>query len=58
MVQAIYAGLFLSLALLVRRSGRLHMQELVMAGPGRMREIPMDARTGTSPAVLLHLEDG
>jgi len=54
-VQAIYAGLLLSLALLVRRSGRLQMLELVQAGE-RMREIPVDARTGSTPAVLLHLE--
>ncbi len=55
-VEAIYAGLFLSLALLVRRSGRLQMVEIVRAGRDRVREIPIDERTGTSPAVVLHLE--
>lgn len=56
LVQAIYLGLFLSLALLVRRSGRLRLVEIVRAGGGRFREIEIDAATGTSPAVLLHLE--
>jgi len=56
LVQAVYVGLFLSLALLVRRAGRLQMVELVRSGTGRMREIPMDEKTGSSPAVLLHLE--
>lgn len=55
-VEAIYAGLFLSLALLVRRSGRLQMVEIVRAGRDRVREIPIDERTGTTPAVVLHLE--
>jgi SulP family sulfate permease len=56
LVQAIYLGLFLSLALLVRRTGRLHMVEIVRANGGRFREIEIDDTTGTSPAVLLHLE--
>ncbi len=56
LVQALYAGLFLSLALLVRRAGRLQMVEIVRAGDGRFAEIPLDERTGTMPAVLLHLE--
>ena len=56
LVQALYAGLFLSLALLVRRAGRLQLVEIVRAGEGRFREIPVDERTGTLPAVLLHLE--
>lgn len=56
LVQALYAGLFLSLALLVRRAGRLQLVEIVRAGEGRFREIPVDERTGTWPAVLLHLE--
>ncbi len=55
-VEAIYAGLFLSLALLVRRSGRLQMVEIVRAGHDRVREVPIDERTGTTPAVVLHLE--
>lgn len=56
LVQALYAGVFLSLALLVARAGRLQMVEIVRAGAGRFREIPLDERTGTTPAVLLHLE--
>lgn len=56
LVQALYAGLFFSLALLVRRAGRLQLSEIVRAGGERFREIAVDARTGTHPAVLLHLE--
>jgi SulP family sulfate permease len=56
LVQAVYVGVFLSLALLVRRTSRLHMVEIVRAGSERFREIPIDERTGTTPAVLLHLE--
>lgn len=56
LVQALYVGLFLSLALLVRRSGDLQMVELVRSASGRFREIEIDARTGGTPAVLLHLE--
>ena len=55
-VQAIYAGLFLSLLLLVRRGGRLQMVEIVHAGAERLREISLDARTGTAPVTVLHLE--
>jgi SulP family sulfate permease len=53
-VQALYVGLFLSLALLVRRSGDLQIVELVRSPNGRFREI--DEQTGSSPAVLLHLK--
>jgi SulP family sulfate permease len=56
LVQAVFVGVFLSLALLVLRSGRLQMVEIVFAGESRFREIPLDERTGTTPAVLLHLE--
>jgi SulP family sulfate permease len=56
LVQALYLGVFLSLALLVRRAGRLQMMEIVRAGGERFREIPLDERSGTTPAVLLHLE--
>lgn len=55
-VQAIYVGLFLSLALLVRRGGRLQIVEIVRAGGQRLREIGLDAHTGSTPAVLLHVE--
>jgi sulfate permease, SulP family len=56
LVQALYVGLFLSLALLVRRSGDLQIVELVRSSSGRFREIEIDAQTGATPAVLLHLE--
>jgi SulP family sulfate permease len=56
LVQAVYVGLLLSLGLLVRRSGRLQLVEIVRAGGNRFREVPIDAETGTTPAVLLHLE--
>ena len=56
LVQAVYVGVFLSLALLVRRTSRLQMVEIVRAGGERFREIAIDERTGTTPAVLLHLE--
>ena len=55
-VQAVYAGLFLSLALLVRRSGRLQMMEIALAGQRRLREVALDGETGTRPVVVLHLE--
>ena len=56
LLQALYAGLFLSLALLVRRAGRLQMMEMVRSGSGRFSEIPIDEKTGRTPVVLLHLE--
>ena len=56
LVPAVYAGLLLSLALLVRRAGRLQLVELAQGGQRRLREIPVDARTGATPAVILHLE--
>ena len=56
LVQALYVGLFLSLALLVRRSGDLQIVELVRSASGRFREIAIDDQTGSTPAVLLHLE--
>jgi len=55
LVEALYAGVVLSLLLLVRRAGRLQISELARAGD-RFREIPLDLRSGTSPAVLLHVE--
>ena len=56
LLQALYAGLFLSLALLVRRAGRLQMMEMVRSGAERFSEIALDENTGRTPAVLLHLE--
>lgn len=56
LVQALYVGVFLSLALLIRRSGRLQITELVESGPQRFSEHAIDDQTGGTPVVLLHLE--
>ncbi len=56
LLQALYAGVILSLLLLVRRAGRLQMVEFTRAGERGFRELPIDSRTGTTPAVILHLE--
>lgn len=70
LVQAVYAGVVLSLVLLVRRAGRLHMVEVVRAGEAGaagtgpsnaspsygLREIPVDARTGRAPVLVLNVE--
>ncbi|MBW2231447.1 MAG: SulP family inorganic anion transporter [Deltaproteobacteria bacterium] len=56
LVQALYVGVFLSLALLVRRSGDLQIAEIVRAEGGRFREILIDERTGSRPAAMLQLE--
>lgn len=56
LVQALYVGVFLSLTLLIRRSGDLQMVELVQGVGGRFREIPIDAASGATPIVVLHVE--
>lgn len=56
LVEALYVGVFLSLTLLVRRSGHLQMTELVESTTGRFGEVAMDDDTGRSSVVLLHLE--
>ncbi len=56
LVQALYVGVFLSLTLLVRRSGDLQMVELVQGTGGRFREISIDESTGRTPIVVLHVE--
>jgi sulfate permease, SulP family len=53
---AIYLGVVMSLAMLVRRIGHLQMVEMVEAGPRFYREIEIDAQTGASALVLLALE--
>jgi SulP family sulfate permease len=53
---AIYFGVVLSLAMLVRRVGALHLVEMVEATPGTFREIEIDDDTGKSAVVLLQLE--
>lgn len=53
---AIYFGVVASLALLVRRAGRLHVVQMVETAPGQYRELEIDEKTGTHPVVLLQLE--
>lgn len=56
LVNALYVGVFLSLALLIRRSGRLQISELIETEPGRFAEQEIDPLTGETAVVLLHLE--
>jgi SulP family sulfate permease len=56
LVQAVYVGVLLALGLLLRRAGNLRVSELLVAGAGRMREIPVDERTGASAVTVLNLE--
>ncbi len=53
---AIYLGVFVSLAQLVSRAGRLHLVEIAAAGNQSFREIEIDDETGSHPIVLLQLE--
>ena len=53
---AIYFGVITSLVMLVRRAGRLHLVEMVAAGPRAYREIELDEHTGEHPITLLQLE--
>jgi sulfate permease, SulP family len=53
---AIYLGVVMSLAMLVRRIGQLQMVEMVEVAPRFYREIEIDAQTGSSALVLLALE--
>jgi SulP family sulfate permease len=53
---AIYLGIVMSLAMLVRRIGQLQMVEMVEVAPRSYREIEIDAQTGSSALVLLALE--
>jgi sulfate permease, SulP family len=53
---AIYLGVVMSLAMLVRRIGQLQMVEMVQVAPRSYREIEIDAQTGSSALVLLALE--
>lgn len=53
---AIYLGVVMSLAMLVRRIGQLQMVEMVEAAPRFYREIEIDAQTGSSALVLLAIE--
>jgi SulP family sulfate permease len=53
---AIYLGVFVSLLMLVRRAGTLHLVEMVSAASKGFREIEIDPKTGSYPVVLLQLE--
>jgi sulfate permease, SulP family len=53
---AIYLGVVMSLAMLVRRIGQLQMVEMVEVAPRFYREIEIDAQTGSTALVLLALE--
>lgn len=53
---AIYFGVLASLALLVRRAGRLRLVEMVASGPREFHEIELDEHTGSHPITLLQLE--
>ncbi len=53
---AIYLGIVMSLAMLVRRVGELQVVEMVEVAPRVYREIEIDAETGSSALVLLALE--
>jgi sulfate permease, SulP family len=53
---AIYLGVVMSLAMLVRRIGQLQVVEMVEVAPRVYREIEIDAQTGSSALVLLGLE--
>lgn len=53
---AIYLGVFISVLMLLRRAGQLHMVEMARSGNEQFREIEIDAQTGRWPIVLLQLE--
>ncbi|MCW8130024.1 MAG: SulP family inorganic anion transporter [Planctomycetota bacterium] len=53
---AIYLGVLVSLLMLVRRAGVLHMVEMARSPAGTFRETEIDAETGRAPVVLLQLE--
>ncbi|RMF77365.1 MAG: SulP family inorganic anion transporter, partial [Planctomycetota bacterium] len=53
---AILLGLAVSVALFLRRVGRLHLVEMVARRDGSFGEIEIDERTGTHPITILQLE--
>jgi SulP family sulfate permease len=53
---AIFIGIFLNLALYLRRASRLQMTEMVMAGTGSFFELPLQDRSGTKQVLFLQLE--
>lgn len=53
---AIYIGIFLNIALYMRRASRLHMAEVVHPSGGPFIERPLRDRHGDQPVVFLQLE--
>ncbi|MCZ7647385.1 MAG: SulP family inorganic anion transporter [Planctomycetota bacterium] len=53
---AIYLGVLISILMLLRRAGQLHMVEMARASADHFREIEIDEQTGKHPIVLLQLE--
>ena len=53
---AIYLGIFLNIALYMRRASRLHMAEVVHPTGGPFIERPLKDRHGDQPVVFLQLE--
>ena len=53
---AIFIGIFLNLALYLRRASRLQMSEMVMAGQGSFAEVPVQDRSGAKHVLFLQLE--
>lgn len=53
---AIYIGIFLNIALYMRRASRLHMAEVVHPSGGPFIERPLKDRHGDQPVVFLQLE--
>jgi SulP family sulfate permease len=55
---AIYFGIFLNIALYLRRAGRLHLAELVETADGRFMERPFEPNSDDSPEILFLQIDG
>jgi sulfate permease, SulP family len=53
---AIYIGIFLNIALYLRRAGRLHMAEMVQTPAGPFLERPIHDRTGKKRVMFLQVE--
>jgi SulP family sulfate permease len=53
---AIFIGIFLNLALYLRRASRLQMSEMVMADKGSFVELPLQDRSGAKHVLFLQLE--
>jgi sulfate permease, SulP family len=53
---AIYIGIFLNIALYMRRASRLHMDEVVHSSGGPFIERPLKDRHGEQPVVFLQVE--